>query len=303
MNAEPSIVPDGRDLFGMAASGTRSGHVRPYGGLLTVDINQKGVLDVDVVKGCSAGIGAHGEKGCYQACYAASIARFRGIDFSRAVTRTVRSSAQAKQIEDAVKAAPLGFFRVGTMGDPCHAWDETVATVEWLAPFAIPVIITKHWRRATEEHFRRLVAVGAILNTSVSALDSAAHLAARLAEIGKYATAGGTSVARVVSCDFNRDHAEGARMHEVQRSLFAMQPMIDNPLRAFSTHPLIQAGVIRLVKVKDLVSERTISISPESKTYLGHCSGCVELCGAGLLGKPDVRPLEIQMSLPQGPKP
>ena len=127
---------------------------RPYGNWLTVDINQKGVLDVDVVKGCTAGIAAHGERGCYQACYAATIAKFRGIDFSRAIIRRVYGRAQAKQIERAVKAAPLGFFRIGTMGDPCHAWDETVETVEWLAPYAVPIIITKHWKRASDDHLR-----------------------------------------------------------------------------------------------------------------------------------------------------
>jgi hypothetical protein len=113
---------------------------RPYGNSLTVDVNAKGVLDVDVVKGCTAGIAAHGSKGCYQACYAASIALFRGIDFSRAVVRHVHTKAQAALIERAVKSSPYGFFRIGTMGDPCHAWEETVRTVEWLAPYAIPVI-------------------------------------------------------------------------------------------------------------------------------------------------------------------
>lgn len=271
--------------------------IRPYGNLLTVDINQKGVLDVDVVKGCTSGIAAHGEKGCYQACYAANIAKFRGIDFSRAVVRTVQSKAQAKMIERAVKAAPLGFFRIGTMGDPCHAWEETVNTVEWLAPYAAPVIITKHWQRANDDQLRRLVKCGAIINTSVSALDSHKHLARRLSEIARYAAMGGTSIARVVSCDFNTDDPVAEKMDGVQRRLFAMRPMIDNPLRAASTHPLVQAGIIRLRKVKDLESVRTISISPESKTYLGHCSGCSELCGLGMLDVADVRPESIQKNL------
>lgn len=274
--------------------------MRPYGNLLTVDVNQKGVLDVDVVKGCTSGIAAHGEKGCYQACYAANIAKFRGIDFSRAVVRTVESAAQAVLIERAVKAAPLGFFRIGTMGDPCHAWEETVRTVEWLAPYAIPVIITKHWRKASDDHLRRLIACGAIINTSVSALDSAAHLARREAEIKRYADLGGTSVARVVSCDFNTDDPVAAQMDRVQQRLFALRPMIDNPLRASSVHPLVQAGMIRLSKVKDLTSVRTISISPDSQTYLGHCSGCTDLCGAGLLDKPDVRPEPLQRNLLNG---
>lgn len=274
--------------------------MRPYGDMLTIDVNQKGVLDVDVVKGCTSGIAAHGEKGCYQACYAASIARFRGIDFSRAVVRKVRTRAQARMIERAVKAAPLGFFRIGTMGDPCHAWEETVRTVEWLAPYAIPVIITKHWRRAADDHLERLVKCGAIINTSVSALDSGAHLARRLSEITRYALAGGTSVARVVSCDFNTDDPVGAGMDRVQQRLFALRPVIDNPLRVPSTHHLVQAGVIRLRKVKDLTAVRTISISADSPTYLGHCSGCTDLCGAGLLEKPDVRPASPQHHLFNG---
>jgi hypothetical protein len=268
--------------------------MRPYGNLLTVDVNQKGVLDVDVVKGCTYGIAAHGEKGCYQACYAASIAKFRGIDFSRAVVRKVHSKAQAIFIERAIKAAPLGFFRIGTMGDPCHAWEETVDTVEWLAPFATPVIITKHWKRATDLQFERLVSCGAIINTSVSGIDRPAHLARRLNEIQRYATLGGTSVARVVSCEFNTDDPLGAKMDRVQRRLFELRPIIDNPLRAPSTHPLAQAGVIRLRKVKDLTAVRTVSIPADSRTYLGHCSGCTDLCGAGLLDKPDVRPASLQ---------
>ena len=270
---------------------------RPYGDALTIDVNQKGVLDVDVVKGCTAGIAAHGDKGCYQACYAASIAKFRGIDFSRAVVRKVRSKSQARMIERAVKAAPLGFFRIGTMGDPCHAWEETVRTVEWLAPYATPVIITKHWRAMSDDHLRRLVACGAVLNTSVSALDTRAHLTRRLNEVARYANAGGTSVARVVSCDFNTDDPVGAAMDRTQQTLFALRPVIDNPLRVASTHHLVQAGIIRLRKVKDLTAVRTISISPDSQTYLGHCSGCTDLCGAGLLNKPDVRPAALQNSL------
>lgn len=269
--------------------------MRQYGNWLTIDVNQKGVLDIDTVKGCTSGIAAHGGKGCYQACYAATIAKFRGFDFSRAVVRTVQSSAQADAIVRAVKAAPLGFFRIGTMGDPCHAWEETVSTVEWLAPYAIPVIITKHWRRASDLQVSRLVACGAVLNTSVSALDSNAHMVRRTSEIERYRAAGGTSVARVVSCDFNTDDPIGAQMDGVQRRLFSLTPIIDNPLRAPSTHPLVVAGIIRLRKVKDLSEGRSVSISEESNTYLGHCSGCHELCGAGMLDHKDRRPTAPQI--------
>ena len=277
--------------------GDRGSRLRQYSDVLTIDVNQKGVLDVDVVKGCTAGISAHGTKGCYQACYASSIARFRGIDFSRAVVRKVKTYAQARRIERAVRAAPSGFFRIGTMGDPCHAWEETVGTVEWLAPHAIPIIITKHWRVASDAQLNRLVTCGAIVNSSVSALDTAAQLTHRLAQIHRYAALGGESVARVVSCDFNLDDAVGAQMHLTQRRLFALRPMIDNPLRANSTHPLVEAGVIRLRKIKDLASERPVSIAENSQTYLGHCSGCTDLCGAGLLTQPDMRTVASQGEL------
>lgn len=288
------------DLFDDSIPRDRKLGLRAFADTLTIDINQKGVLDIDTVKGCAAGIGAHGPKGCYQACYAANIAKFRGFDFSQAITRTLKNKAQARAIERAVKASPLGFFRIGTMGDPCHAWEHTISVIEWLAPFAVPVIITKHWWRASDDQIRRLVATGTILNTSVSALDSDVHLARRLSEIERYRFAGGTSVARVVSCDWNTDDPIGAAKDRVQQRLFALVPMIDNPLRTTSTHPLVRAGVMRLRKVKDLAGERTVSIATGSKTYLGHCGGCSDLCGLGLLAKRDARPDSPQFQMFQG---
>lgn len=270
---------------------------RGYSDILTVDINNKGVLDVDTVKGCTFGVKAHGEKGCYQGCYAAAIAKFRGIDFSKAVVRKVKTRAQAKQIEKAVKAAPLGFFRVGTMGDPCHSWDETVETVSWLAPFATPVIITKHWRKATTEQLKQLVKAGAMINTSVSALDAPKQLAKRENEIARYAELGGTSIARVVSCDFNTETEQGALMAKTQSRLMAYKLMIDNPLRIAGNHQLTTSGLVRVRKVQDLIAVRTISIADDSKTYLGHCNGCTELCGLGMVDKPVYKPAAPQHEL------
>jgi hypothetical protein len=89
--------------------------VRRYNNLLTADVNEKGVLDVDTVKGCTAGMNARPGTGCYGGCYAANIARFRGIDFSRSVVREIGGSANARAIERAVANAPEGFFRVGTI--------------------------------------------------------------------------------------------------------------------------------------------------------------------------------------------
>ena len=252
--------------------------MRPYGDLLTADVNRKGVLDVDVVKGCTAGMAADKPHGCYGACYAASIAKFRGIDFGESVVRRVSGHRHAEQIERAVRAAPLGFFRIGTMGDPCHAWDATCEIVEWLSPFATPVIVTKHWMRAADAQLARLIACGAVLNTSLSALDTPAQLTYRERQFMRYAELGGESVARVVSCDFNTLDLLGARLSAIQRRLLALSPLIDNPLRVARTHPLVQAGVIRLKVVRDLTAERTVSIAEDS-TYVGHCDGCPDQCG------------------------
>lgn len=265
--------------------------LRKYRDALTADVNDKGVLDIDVVKGCTLGMAARPSHGCYDACYAATIAKFRGIDFSQSVVRKVHTRAQALQIERAVKAAPEGFFRIGTMGDPCHAWQETVEVVEWLAPFAMPVIVTKHWMRATDEQFKRLIACDTVLNTSVSALDKRNELKHREHELNRYANLGGHSLARVVSCEFNLSNTDGARMNEIQNRLFAYPFVIDNPLRVARIHPLVQTGVIRLTVQKDLNTNRTISIA-RADAYVGHCMGCPDKCG--LSSVPAGHPIPIQ---------
>jgi hypothetical protein len=255
---------------------------RNYSDVLTVDINDKGVLDVDTVKGCSAGMAARPGTGCYGGCYAAKIAKFRGLDFSQSVTRLVKSRAQARVIERKVAAAPHGFFRIGTMGDPCHAWEETVSVVEWLCEFARPVIITKHWRIASDGQLARLARCKTVLNTSISALDTAPELKLRRREFFRFKLMGGDSVARIVSCEFT-DTAEGARMRAIQNELFTLKPSLDNPLRVPRTHPLVTSGTIKLSVVQDLETERTISLVNKS-TYLGHCSQCPDVCGITLTG-------------------
>ncbi len=274
-----------------------SKRLRLYSNKLTADVNQKGVLDVDTVKGCTAGMTARPNGGCYNACYAENIARFRGLNFSRAIVRRVFGAAHANQIVRAVKAAPQGFFRIGTMGDPCHAWEHTVRVVEWLAPYAVPVIVTKHWYRASDDQFRRLVACGTVLNTSVSGLDTTGELAHREKQRTRYEDLGGISVARVVSCDFDDSTSEGARMLAIQDRLFKLRPIIDNPLRVTRTHPLVQSGVIRLQVVQDLASMRTVSIA-RADAYVGHCGACPDQCGLSAIrgaNHPKPQPPQLQL--------
>lgn len=257
---------------------------RKYHELMTADVNEKGVLDIDTVKGCTAGMRAR-EGGCYSSCYAAKIAKYRGIDFATSVIRVAYSYQHRREIEQAVKNAPQGFFRIGTMGDPCHAWEHTVKTVEWLSKFARPVIIIKHWLRATDEQLLRLISCRTVINVSISALDTASELSYRIKEFERYKSLGGESVARVVSCDFNTEHPEGARMATMQEKLFQLSPTLDNPLRVDRKHRLVTEGIIKLTVVKDLKAERTVSLS-NPETYLGHCEGCTELCGIGFFEQP-----------------
>ena len=79
---------------------------RLYSELMAADVNDKGVLDIDTVKGCTAGMRVR-EKGCYDGCYAANFAKFRGIDFTLAVKRVAYSPAHRLEIETAVINSPL----------------------------------------------------------------------------------------------------------------------------------------------------------------------------------------------------
>ena len=302
---EPASAGDGMaqddpstqsELWATRYSKPRS--VRRYSNTLTADVNGKGVLDVDTVKGCSAGMEARPDGGCYNACYAATIAKFRGIDFATSVVRVVHSASHAKRIEKAVRAAPHGFFRVGTMGDPSLAWAHTVRIIEWLATLAVPVIVTKHWRALDDGDICRLVECGAVLNTSISALDTPAELAHRRRQIARYSAFRGVSIARIVSCDFNDATPEGARMAAVQSRLFADygDDVIDNPLRVPRTHKLVKSGTIRVRVEKDLESFRTISIAHDD-AYVGHCDSCADKCGLRSCPPEHPMPPEPQLRL------
>lgn len=268
---------------------------RPYDDTLTANLNRKGVLDIDTVKGCTVGMSKYPAGGCYGVCYAANIARFRGLDFAKSVARTVKTRSQARKIERSVLNAPDGFFRIGTMGDPCHAWEHTVRVVEWLAPFAVPVIVTKHWLKASDEQLRRLILCGAIIHTSVSALDNLAEIKYREKQIERYSALGGISIARIVSCDFNVHNDKGAILAAIQARLFNLVPFIDNPLRVPITHDLVQTGVVNTIRIQDLSSYRTVSMGASS--YVGHCITCPDKCGLVYRAASHPKPLQPQLKL------
>lgn len=248
---------------------------RKYKAELTIDINDKGVIDVDTVKGCTLGI-KNNPDGCYGLCYAKKIADFRGIDFSESVSR-MPTKAILRKIAQVLKESDLPFVRIGTMGEPCHDWGLTIQTCRFLSRYKPVVIITKHWIPLTDEQMKRLGEYGVIINTSISPLDTEEQREYRLEQYNRYKKYG-TSILRIVSCDFNRENELGKELGEIQDKLFENENIIDNPLRLNGNYYLLKKGVIKASKVYDLNSAVLMSkFNPE--TYVGRCQDCPELCG------------------------
>lgn len=253
--------------------------LKPYKEYLTVDLNQKGVLDVDTIKGCTMGI-RNNPKGCWGLCYAKKIADFRAIDFSKSVVRRLKNVGQLRDIARLIAKSKVEFIRIGTMGDPCHAWDYTISIARHLARSGLPIIIiTKHWIRMTDSQMEEL-GKWAILNSSLSALDTPEQIRYRLGEYERFKKYG-KSILRIISCDFNEDNPIGKNLAEVQRDLFKNDKALDNPLRVNPSYYLVKEGVIKVKKIKDLNSEVYMSkFNPD--TYIGICKECPDKCGIAL---------------------
>lgn len=263
--------------------------MREYLPNLSASVNSKGVLDIDTVKGCTHGM-ADRPGGCYGLCYAAKIAKARGFDFSKSISRHLPKSGQRvfdfmgtigdPKIWKLVESHHLEWFRIGTMGDPSHDWELTAQVCEWLCSLKVPVIVTKHWKVAGDEILRRLYVAGVVFNTSISALDTDAQIKFRLAQFKRIEQAGMKSVLRIVSCRFGVTEW-GAQREKVQSFLFSHRPHIDNPLRIPASDPRVVSGDIIAKKVKDLDSAVSMSIQNDD-VYVGHCNDCPDQCGVNL---------------------
>jgi len=255
---------------------------------LSATVNRKGVLDIDTVKGCTHGMAAHPCGGCYGLCYAARISRLYGKDFAKSISREmVQDPSQtefcfvgeigANEIWQAVKNHPLSWFRIGTMGDPSHDWPLTLRVAEWLHTLRTPIIITKHWVLLADDQLAKLSALGAIVNTSISALDSQEERDHRLGQYNRIQAAGIKSILRVVTCKFG-DTENGRRLSAIQENLLSNKHIIDNPLRIPATDERVLCGDIAVTRHPDLGGGSTVSILNE-KTYIGPCGPCPDQCG------------------------
>jgi len=252
---------------------------RRYLPVLTAVENQKGVLDVDTVKGCTLGMRARPDGGCYGECYANKTAERYGIDFTVSVSRKL-TPWNRTTIFCTVRDHPAYWYRIGTAGEPCHDWDNTLEVCEYLqAAGKIPVIITKHWIPLSDDHIRRLKAVSAVVNTSVSGLDTDAQTKFRVAQIERLRAAGVRSVARVVTCEYG-DSEWAREAKKKQDYLMTLEPVIDNPLRAIKSNPHVINGDIILTRIDEAVGGGKLVSLHQSNIYLGTCDSCPDQCGA-----------------------
>jgi hypothetical protein len=263
--------------------------LKKYKSEISATVNRKGVLDIDSVKGCSIGMSKYPNYGCYGVCYAAKISKLYKYDFTNSISRKInyKNTMQLclfddlfygkKTIINTVKNHKMEWFRIGTMGDPCHDWQLTVDLCLWLCRIKIPVIITKHWNRIPKYLLPKLKQTGTIINTSISPLDTIAEIKHRLNQFKRLKRAGIKSILRIVSCRFGKTE-NGIRLNELQKKLFLNKPIIDNPLRIEQNDYRVTDGLILIENHKDLNSKRYISIVNKN-AYIGKCLDCPDQCG------------------------
>ena len=218
-----------------------------YRPVLTVIENGKGVLDVDTVKGCTEGMRAYPNGGCYGECYAYKAANRYGIDFSKSVSRKLLPS-RAALIFHTIKKHSAAWYRVGVAGDPCHDWENTISVCEALRYSGkIPVIVSKHWITLSDDQIERFRALSAVFNTSTSGLDTDTEIQYRVKQVGRLRAAGIRSVCRVVTCKFGTSEWAKA-CKEKQDYLLSLAPIIDTPLRANGQNEHVINGDIIIIR-------------------------------------------------------
>lgn len=264
---------------------------RRYKPVLSASLNRKGVLDVDTVKGCTLGMRRYPGVGCYGECYANKTASRYGIDFTASVSRLPAPRAW-REVFFIVRAHSASWYRVGTAGDPCHDWENTLAVCESLKDTGkVPVVITKHWVSLSDSHIARLRNVSAIVNTSTSGLDSDDEIAHRTRQLERLRDSGIRSICRVVTCAYGT--SERARSYkEKQDYLLSLVPVIDNPLRASPANTYAAEGTIMLTTDHTAIGGgKTLSLHRDG-VHLGTCDQCPDQCGAAHLPPPS-RPLPM----------
>ena len=262
----------------------REHKARNYQPFLTAIENGKGALDIDTVKGCTLGMLKYPEGGCYGECYAYKNAVRYGFDFSVSVSRKLlgwgtRGYRHLDTINKILQANKASWYRIGTAGDPCHDWQNTIKVCRALRPMRkIPVIVTKHWITLTDDQILELKKMDAVINTSTSGMDSDDEVEYRVQQRNRLKEFGIRSVLRVVSCNYGGTDW-GKNCKEKQDYLMSLKPIIDNPLRARKLNLKVLNGDIIMTKKSESVGGgKYVSLNSQS-SYLGTCPKCPDQCG------------------------
>jgi len=252
--------------------------MKTYLPFLTTSINLKGVLDIDTVKGCSFGMKKYPKGGCYNECYAYKGAFARGFDFTKSVSRIIDPET-FRSIIRKVRTHNLSWYRVGVTGDPSHDWENTVFVCEQLkSTRKVPVIVTKHWLQITSEQIKRLKKLNAVINTSISPLDTTEEIEYRLEQAERMKKNSLTSVLRVVTCNFLDTDFSKEKSNIQDNLLSAPYKIIDNPLRVKSSNTLVVQKHIGMEKIRN----QFISLHKKS-VFIGECKHCPDQCGVSPL--------------------
>jgi hypothetical protein len=251
---------------------------RLYHDSITASVNAKGCMDVDTVKGCSAGMLQAG--GCYGECYAAKIATRYGIAFEQSVTRGFVDRWQHRDIlVRQLRQHDLTWYRIGVMGDPSHDWTHTLAVIRHLRPAEkTAVIVTKHWKVLTDDHISQMLDLDVVVHTSTSGLDTEAQTRHRVGQYERLQHYGIRSINRVVTCAFG--DTEWARdCQRRQDYLLTLGPVIDTPLRVLPTNPRVVSGELLTTRRPESVGGGTLLSLHRPDVFLGKCGECPDNCG------------------------
>jgi len=264
--------------------------MRLYKNLISLSKNERGIWDLDTIKGCGSGL-LENPKGCYNDCYAYKTAKRYGIDFSKSIKRNFENEAHKQSIIRQIEKIDMSFIRIGCSGDPSENWEHTINIIKQLKEnnqlslFDISskkqiVIITRHWNVLTDIQLNELSKYNICINTSVSALDNDYLIKKALFEYERLKPFC-KSILRVVSCDFNEENEIGKKMSETQKNLFKNDSIIDTVFRPSKNNPFVKDSIINTKKMGFMKSKALVS-KFNKKAFLGKCENCLEMCGINM---------------------
>jgi hypothetical protein len=265
--------------------------MRLYNSKITLQNNERGIWDLDTIKGCKSGL-EYTTGGCYGDCYANKTAQRYGIDFGNSVKRYFQGYAHLNSIIKKIEKIDMPFIRIGCSGDPSEDWEHTIGIISKLRNKSqLPlfdfesgkqiVIITRHWNQLTGTQIKQLSKFNLVVNTSISALDDEFTINKMLYEYNRlkpYCK----SCLRIVTADFNEENIEGGNRAEIQRKLLRNENVIDTVFRPSKKNQFVINGIVNVKKMKFMNSLQLLS-KYNKKTFIGKCSACTEMCGVNKL--------------------